>query len=105
VSAASPADWAAAGSAGVGALGLICLAMAFVDADPADLDPRPAVRRAAVAAHQGAVHAGHDLAWVTASARHHAVPLLAALRVAPRDAALSLAALLVLLLPATGGTR
>jgi hypothetical protein len=86
----------------VGGLGLICLAMAFVDAD---LDPRPAVRRAAVAAHQGAVHAGHDLAWVAASARHHAVPLLAALRVAPRDAALSLAALLVLLLPATGGTR
>jgi hypothetical protein len=46
VSAASPADWAAAGSAGLGALGLICLALAFVDADPADLDPRPAVRRA-----------------------------------------------------------
>jgi hypothetical protein len=51
------------------------------------------------------VHAGHDLAWAASSARHHVLPLLAALRVAPRDAALSLAALLVLLLPATGGTR
>jgi hypothetical protein len=105
VSAASPAEWASAGCAGVGALGLICLVMAFVDADPADLDPRPVCRRVVTGAHQGVVHAGHDLAWAASSARHHALPLLAALRVAPRDAALSLAALLVLLLPATGGTR
>jgi hypothetical protein len=102
----TPAEWAAFTSLGISAWAVMAaLLWLTVDAEPADFDPRPAARRALAAAHQGAVHAGHDLAWVAASARHHSVPLLAALRVAPRDAALSLAALLVLLLPATGGTR
>jgi hypothetical protein len=57
VTAATPADWAAALSLGLSAAGLIAFALSFADADVADFDPRPAVR----AVHQVAVHAGHDL--------------------------------------------
>ncbi|WP_435279273.1 hypothetical protein [Streptomyces sp. 1222.5] len=38
--AASPSDWAAAGSLGLSAIGLIALALAFADADLAYFDPR-----------------------------------------------------------------
>jgi hypothetical protein len=75
----------------------------LVDADLADFDPRPAVRRA----HQVAVYAGHDLNRAYASVEHAARPLLAAavhaLRTLPRDAGLTLAALYVLTIP--GSTR
>ncbi|WP_435279105.1 hypothetical protein [Streptomyces sp. 1222.5] len=37
---ASPADWAAAGSLGLSAIGLIAFALAFADADLAYFDPR-----------------------------------------------------------------
>lgn len=63
-----------------------------------DFDPRPAVRRIAGAVHQGAVHAGHDLDRAYATSQRLAVHAL-------RDAALTVAALLALLLPAHGGTR
>lgn len=62
--------------------------------------------------HQAAVHAGRDVVRGAVSARHHVAPQVAAVRAAvvqarrlPRDAALSVAAFLALLLPSTGGTR
>ena len=76
----SPAEWAAAGSLGLSAVGLIAFALAFADAD---FDPRPAVSR------------------VVESGRVD--PLLVAVagaRLSVRDAAISLAALLMLLNPA-----
>ncbi|MDX5568443.1 hypothetical protein PYK79_41310 [Streptomyces sp. ID05-04B] len=74
----SLADW----------LQMLCLAVAvfeacsvpfwlLADADLADFDPRPAVRRMAAAGRQTAVHAGHDLNWFAASARHEIRPLAA----------------------------
>ncbi|MFI8301506.1 hypothetical protein ACIGCZ_36985 [Streptomyces nigra] len=90
----TPAEWAAAGSLGLTSISLIALALAFADADAAYFDPRPAARRALAAAHQGVVHAGHDLNRVLAHAERAAV-----------HAAITAAAALALLLPATGGTR
>ncbi|MEU9670334.1 hypothetical protein AB0E25_33130 [Streptomyces bobili] len=46
---ATPAEWVSAGSAGLSAVSLIGLAMAFVDADAEYFDPRPAVVRAVAA--------------------------------------------------------
>ncbi len=40
MSGTSPAEWASAGCAGLSAINLICLAMAFADADLAYFDPR-----------------------------------------------------------------
>jgi len=70
----------------------------LVDADPADFDPRPAVRRSLesgrlVPVWQAAVHAGHDLNWAIASGQR-------AGRHSLRETALSAAALLMLLAPA-----
>lgn len=70
----------------------------LVDAEPTDFDPRPALSRAVKAGHQAAVHAGHDLNRAIASGQRAA-------RLSLRDAAISLAALLALLFPTTGGTR
>jgi len=70
----------------------------LVDADRADLDPRPLARRAVKTGHQLAVHAGHDVNRAIATCQRAAALSL-------RDAAISLAALLALLFPATGGTR
>lgn len=97
MSAASPAEWAAFLSLGVGVWsagsGLVLL---ICDADWCDFDPRPAVRRA----HQGAVYAGHDLNRAAASVRHEvalvAVPVWHAAYSA-RETARDLAALLILL--------
>lgn len=65
----------------------------------ADLNPRPALR----ACHQRAVYAGGYLNWAVASAWHEARPVadyvLTAGRVAARDAALTVAALLILTIP------
>jgi len=65
---------------------------------PADVDPRPVVRRTTAVVHQVAVHAGHDLNRAYATAERRAGQ-------AARDTALTTAALLALLLPAAGGTR
>ena len=61
--------------------------------------------------HQAAVHVGRDVVWGAVSARHHVAPQVAAVRVAaararrfPRDAALTVAALLILTIP-TGDPR
>lgn len=95
----SPAEWAAFLSLGVSVWsagsGLVLLT---VDADLDDFDPRPAVRRARGAVHQAAVHAGHDLNRAIATSQRTASYAL-------REAALTVAALLALLLPAAGGTR
>lgn len=88
----TPADWAAAGSLGISAAALIPLVLAFADADPADLDPRPAVRRAVTAGHQTAVHAGHDLNCALATSQRTC-------REAWAQAWLTLAALLILTIP------
>jgi len=71
----------------------------FVEADPADFDPRPALARLVESGRLDALlvavtNAKHDAHTAAARARH-----------IPRDAAISLAALLALLFPATGGTR
>lgn len=75
MSAASSADWLSAGSLGVTAIALIALELAFVDADLAYFDPRPLLGRARDRVLVEAVNA----------------------RLAVQRAALSLAALLMLL--------
>lgn len=82
----TPAEWAAAGSLGLSAISLIALALAFADADAAYFDPRPAVRKV----HQATVHAGHDVNRALATGQRVSAAVL-------RDAAISLAALLMLL--------
>lgn len=92
-------EWAAFLSLGVSAwAAMAAVIWLTADAELEDFDPRPAVRRLLAITHQGAVHAGHDLNRALAAAQ-----LLA--RQSTRDAALTVAALLALLLPATGGTR
>lgn len=78
MSAASPAEWASSGCAGLSAISLIGLALAFVDADLAYFDPRPALGRVGDRVLVEVVNA----------------------RLLLRDAAISLAALLALLVPA-----
>lgn len=88
-------DWAASGSLGLSAIALVALAVSFADADPADFDPRPAVRRAiesgrldpALIAVVNTRHAAHETAERTRNAARHA--------------AISAAALLMLLAPAS----
>lgn len=89
-----PSEWAAALPLGLIPLGALILVLAFADAD---LDPRPAVRRSAGAVHQGAVYAGHDLNRAYALVLHE-------VQAAWTQAALTLAALLILTIP-NGSTR
>ena len=90
-------------------LAMICLAVSgyaalsspyfvLVDADLCDFDPRPALARTRSPLWQGAVHAGHDLNRAIATCERVA-------KAAAKDAALSVAALLALLLPAPEATR
>ncbi|MCZ4602980.1 hypothetical protein O3S80_04165 [Streptomyces sp. Lzd4kr] len=110
----TPDEWAQMVSLAFGVWGT-CSVFYFllVDADRADFNPRPALETGRLApAWQVTVHAGHEVVWGAVSARHHVAPQVVAVRAAvvqarrfPRDAALSVAALLALLLPASGGTR
>ena len=98
----SPAEWARMGSLAVGLYGsALVVYFLLVDADRADLDPRPVVRRAAGVLHQGVVDAGHSLNWAAASGQHYACEFAADARVyarlSLREAALTGAALLMLL--------
>lgn len=96
----TPTEWLQAGSLGVTAISLIALALAFVDADAKDFDPRPAARRVTAVLHQGAVHAGHDLTRAVTSARHHTAPATALVWhavFAAREMARDMAALLLML--------
>lgn len=92
MSAATPAEWAAAGSLGVSAIGLVALALAFAEADADYFDPRPAARRAVAAVHQVAVHVGHDCNRALATSLRTARALRA-------EAAWTVAALLILTIP------
>lgn len=80
MSAASPSEWAAAGSLGLSAISLIALALAFADADAGYFDPR------------------YQLARVVESGRLDALLVqVGPARVAARDAVLDAAALVLLL--------
>ena len=105
MAAASPAEWAAFLSLGVSVHAALSVPyFVFVDADLADFDPRPAVRRALdskrlVPVWQAAVDAGHDANRALATGQRAAALAL-------RDAAVSLAALLMLFTaPASEATR
>lgn len=74
-----------------------CVAPCVLLVDADDVLPS-AVRRAVAVVHQGVVHAGHDFNRAYATVQRRAGQ-------AARDTALTVAALLALLLPATGGTR
>lgn len=82
------ADLAASVSLGTSAVALIGLALCFADADLADFDPRPALARL--------VESGRVDVLLLAVANA---------RLALRDAALTAAALLAVLLPAPEATR
>jgi hypothetical protein len=93
VSAASPAEWAEAARLGVALPAAAAIPFfLFVDAELADFDPRPAVRRALVS------DPGVRLLVEITRARH-------TVRNFPRDAALTAAALLALLTITPGETR
>jgi hypothetical protein len=94
----SLAEWAAFGSLGVSVWAVAAAVIWLTaDAEAEDFDPRPAVRRATAVLHQGAVHAGHDLNRAIASVQRAA-------HAAVREAALTVAALLILTIP-TGDPR
>lgn len=69
----------------------------LVDAELADFDPRPALSRAVESGHQVAVHAGHDLNRAIATGQRVGHRAAACAKHAPRHAAISTAALLMLL--------
>lgn len=96
----SPAEWAEvlAGATG-GYAALSAVYFLLVDADPCDFDPRPAVRRA--------VESGRfdPVLVAVANGKHTARCAAVRARHLPRDAAISTAALLALLLPTSEVTR
>lgn len=93
------AEWAAFLSLGFGGWGTYSVFyFLLVESQSArDFDPRPAVRRIAGVVHQGAVHAGHDLNRAIATSQRLTAHAL-------REAALTVAALLILTIP-TGDPR
>lgn len=93
----TPAEWVEAGCLGLSAISLIALALAFADADYVVSDPRPAARRVLTSGHQAVVDAGHTINRALATGRRVGSHAL-------RDAAISVAALLALLVPATPET-
>lgn len=95
MSATTTAEWVSAGFAGLSAVSLIALALAFVDADAAYFDPRPAVARAVAAGRFDpvlirAANARFDAREMAADARAFLVLSL-------RENALTAAALLMLI--------
>lgn len=100
----TPAEWVEAGCLGLSAISLIALALAFADADYVVSDPRPAARRVLASGHQAVVDAGHTINRALATGQrvgHHAAEHV---RRASLRAAISVAALLALLVPATPET-
>lgn len=97
----TPAEWAQMLSLAGAAYGALSVPyFVAVDADLADFDPRPAVRRAAPVVHQALVYAGHDLNRAIAATRHELAPAVAYVRhtaYSAREMARDLAALLILL--------
>lgn len=95
---------ASAVSGSVGAYATCCALLYLTyDAEVADFDPRPAVRRSAesgrlVPVWQVAVHAGHDVNFAIGSGQRAAARFL-------RNAAITAAALLALLTITPGDAR
>ncbi len=92
----SPAEWAEALSFAAGVYAALSVPyFLLVDAELADFDPRPALHRA--------VESGRldSLLVAVANAKHDARVAAAHVKHAPRHAAISAAALLMLLSPAT----
>jgi hypothetical protein len=97
--AADPAEWAAAISFGIAGYGVLSVPyFLLVDADPADFNPRPALRRA--------IESGrYDPALIAVTnARRTARETADRARLIPRDTAITAAALLALTIP-TGDHR
>lgn len=103
MSAVSPFEWVAAGSVGLSAISLIGLALAFVDADLADFDLRPAVRRAVESGRLDWLLIG--IAAARFDARELAADARAFARLSLREAALTVAALYALLTITPGDAR
>lgn len=103
MSAVSPAEWVSAGSAGLSAVSLIVLVMAFVDADAAYFDPRPAVVRAVAAGRFDPLLIWVANAWF--DVREMAADARAFLVLSLRENALTAAALLALLTITPGDAR
>lgn len=108
----SLAEWAAFLSLGVGAHAALSVPYFLtVDADLADFDPRPAVSRVLESGRLDVVlivaaNAKYDVRETASEARTFVADARQLAALSLRDAAISLAALLMLLLPApTGGTR
>ncbi|GAB2731460.1 hypothetical protein [Streptomyces bullii] len=93
-------DWAAALSLAIAGYGALSVPyFLLVDADPADFDPRPAMRRA--------LDSGRlDPALIAvANTRHAATEAADRARALPRETALTVAALLMLLTATPEATR
>ena len=91
-------EWAAVLSLGVGVHGAFSAPyFLFVDATARDFDPRPAVRRAIESGRMDSV------LCAVANAKYDARAAAARARHIPRDAAITTAALLMLLSPAPKG--
>lgn len=91
----TPAEWAAFLSLGLSITSAASIPFwLLVDADPADFDPRPLVRRV--------IESGRydRLLCAVANAKHDTHAAVARARHIPRDAAISATALLLLLSPA-----
>jgi len=110
MAAASPAEWVQAGCLGVSSISLIALGLAFADADAGYFDPRWQVSRLVESGRLDALLVAlsgvkYDARQAAAEARESAAAARYLAALSLRDAALTAAALLALLFPATGGTR
>ncbi|MFF7485581.1 hypothetical protein ACFZBC_08795 [Streptomyces luteogriseus] len=97
---ADPTEWAAAISFGIAGYAVLSVPyFLLVDADPADFDPRPALRRA--------IESGRlDPALIAVvNTRHTARDTAERARRIPRDTAITAAALLMLLTATPEATR
>ncbi|HKX45309.1 MAG TPA: hypothetical protein VFF37_08385 [Streptomyces sp.] len=98
----APAEWLATGSAAIGVYAACCVPyFLLVEAELKDFDPRPALSRAIES------ESFYPLLREWDNARHSVRCAAVRARHIPRDAAISTAALLALLLPTSpaGGTR
>ena len=94
------AEWVEMVSLAVAAYGSLSVPyFLLVDADHSDFDPRPALARLVESSRLDAV------LIAVANTKHGAGLAAVRVRHIPRDAAIALAALLALLVPAAGGTR
>jgi hypothetical protein len=94
----TPAEWAQMVSLAVSAYGALSAPyFVFVDADLADFDPRPALARSESPLWQTAVNTGHDVNRAIGTGQRVVKHCAKKSAAAPREAGISLAALLLLL--------